>query len=437
VAGETAVKCPLCGYVSLVDTGACKKCGAGMTADSAADDIFSFEEMTAPSPVPSGDDGIREGAWRVEEGLEKGGQSPPKKPGPELIPPPPREKKSSPAPVEFPPPESAPPIEAEEDIFPTGAREPVASVDAVFDHIFDLGEPLPPAGFSGGEADAGVPEAGQRPVPPPATVDVVRPASPPASAQRAAETFAGSPPTGPAETRTERHPGEVDLNFDFLALDFEEAGLPPKKSEEAGPASQTAPTQPPARPEEKVSDGDREWRAPTLPFPPASSGAPLEDLDEVPERFRGEVPADFARRSGAFLVDNLVIALVTGLFVAGAGVGFYLRKVSLTWLAGNPWQLDAALPFLILTTLINGAYFMGYHALGGRTPGKRLFSLRLLETTGAEVTTGTALLRWLAAILSLAPAGLGFLWAILDRDRLTWHDRLTGTMVVREGGETS
>ena len=32
-----------------------------------------------------------------------------------------------------------------------------------------------------------------------------------------------------------------------------------------------------------------------------------------------------------------------------------------------------------------------------------------------------------AAILSWAPLGLGFLWQLWDKDKLAWHDRLSGT----------
>jgi len=35
------------------------------------------------------------------------------------------------------------------------------------------------------------------------------------------------------------------------------------------------------------------------------------------------------------------------------------------------------------------------------------------------------------ATLSLLLGGLGFWWAWLDRQRLTWHDRASGTRVVR------
>ncbi len=39
--------------------------------------------------------------------------------------------------------------------------------------------------------------------------------------------------------------------------------------------------------------------------------------------------------------------------------------------------------------------------------------------------------RFLVGIPSLLLGGLGFWWAWIDRDRLTWHDRASGTRMVR------
>ena len=39
--------------------------------------------------------------------------------------------------------------------------------------------------------------------------------------------------------------------------------------------------------------------------------------------------------------------------------------------------------------------------------------------------------RYTVASVSLGLAGLGFWWALVDRDRLTWHDRASGTRMIR------
>jgi len=40
--------------------------------------------------------------------------------------------------------------------------------------------------------------------------------------------------------------------------------------------------------------------------------------------------------------------------------------------------------------------------------------------------------RYAVGTASLLLGGAGFWWAWLDRDRLTWHDRISGTRLVRE-----
>jgi uncharacterized RDD family membrane protein YckC len=39
--------------------------------------------------------------------------------------------------------------------------------------------------------------------------------------------------------------------------------------------------------------------------------------------------------------------------------------------------------------------------------------------------------RYLIGNVSLLLGGLGFWWALLDRDKRTWHDRASGTRLVR------
>jgi len=45
--------------------------------------------------------------------------------------------------------------------------------------------------------------------------------------------------------------------------------------------------------------------------------------------------------------------------------------------------------------------------------------------------------RALVGYLSVAAAGLGFLWCIWDSEQQTWHDKVAGTVVVRTPKGTS
>lgn len=78
------------------------------------------------------------------------------------------------------------------------------------------------------------------------------------------------------------------------------------------------------------------------------------------------------------------------------------------------------------------AYFGLSWRRGGQTLGMRAWRLRVLRADGAALPSWGALaLRYLVTPLSLAAAGLGFLWSLIDHERRTWHDLASGTVLVR------
>lgn len=67
------------------------------------------------------------------------------------------------------------------------------------------------------------------------------------------------------------------------------------------------------------------------------------------------------------------------------------------------------------------------------TPGKMVLSLRIVDaTTGSAPSLGQYVGRYFAYFLSLIPLGLGFIWVAFDGRGQGWHDKLAGTVVVRE-----
>lgn len=82
---------------------------------------------------------------------------------------------------------------------------------------------------------------------------------------------------------------------------------------------------------------------------------------------------------------------------------------------------------------VTGAYAVLSWRRGGQTLGMRPWRLRVVDAGGGRPSTGALLRRYAVGTLSLLFAGAGFWWAWIDRDRLAWHDRASGTRVVREG----
>jgi len=77
------------------------------------------------------------------------------------------------------------------------------------------------------------------------------------------------------------------------------------------------------------------------------------------------------------------------------------------------------------------AYFGYSWTRAGETLGMLAWKIRVVRRDGSALRWRDALLRLAAATLSWLPAGLGYFWMLVDRDRLTWHDRLSRTLVIR------
>lgn len=82
--------------------------------------------------------------------------------------------------------------------------------------------------------------------------------------------------------------------------------------------------------------------------------------------------------------------------------------------------------------LVAGAYAVVSWRRGGQTLGMRPWRLRVVGPDGGNASTRALVRRYAAGTLSLLAAGAGFWWALFDRDRLTWHDRVSGTRLVRD-----
>ncbi len=132
------------------------------------------------------------------------------------------------------------------------------------------------------------------------------------------------------------------------------------------------------------------------------------------------------RRLAAIGYDCLLLialyVLVGALVVLPAGMLF-----------GVPEPASDALVRLLLQlllTLVTLGFFVGFWLHGGQTLGMRAWRVRVVRADGRPLHAGNALLRALGALLSWATLGLGFLWMLVDRDRLTWHDRISATRLV-------
>ncbi len=132
--------------------------------------------------------------------------------------------------------------------------------------------------------------------------------------------------------------------------------------------------------------------------------------------------ASLWRRLAAISYDALLLfsvlfcaTWVLVLLHGGAGFG-----------PGDPLHLL----YQITLWLLASVYFLWPWTHGGQTLGMRCWRLRLVGRDGDAVGWGRAGLRLLLVPVSLLPLGLGYLWALFDREGLAWHDRLSATRLI-------
>lgn len=156
---------------------------------------------------------------------------------------------------------------------------------------------------------------------------------------------------------------------------------------------------------------------------------------EVPTPIRGLPAAERAvalqghhagavSRFVAFLIDTTVAATLFTL-LTGLGVLALDRVVGVTWVAEDHRPLVAAL--LVAWQI---AYFAAPTALTGRTVGKAALGVRVVDPDGEPVGAWHALARTVFFPVSFLVFGMGFLLALVRRDRRMLHDLVGRTAVV-------
>ncbi len=117
-------------------------------------------------------------------------------------------------------------------------------------------------------------------------------------------------------------------------------------------------------------------------------------------------PAGFFPRAVSLFIDVFIFAVIEHLLFRGRVSG---------------------LPFAILFWAVYQAVFIKKK---GATPGMLIMKLRLIDlSTG--LAPKRAFWRGVLGVLSALPAGLGYIWAVWEKDHRTWHDLLTDTQVVQ------
>jgi len=122
----------------------------------------------------------------------------------------------------------------------------------------------------------------------------------------------------------------------------------------------------------------------------------------------------FWRRFAAIFIDIVAVGIVSSVLNALVFGGDAVRGNGLSTLLGLAYYL----------------YFWSSYG-HGQTPGSRVLGIRVVKTTGAELTLVEAFIRYVGFILSCIVIFIGVIWVAFDANKQGWHDKIAGTYVVK------
>ena len=143
-------------------------------------------------------------------------------------------------------------------------------------------------------------------------------------------------------------------------------------------------------------------------------------------------------RSYAFLIDfhiRVVLAFAWLLLASWATVGHLLPDPKAEGAASGgaaaAWLLAAVLPSVLIYALYHPVLEV---AMRGRTPGKRMVHVRLVDARGGVPTVGAILIRNVFRMVDALPAfyGVGLACAIFTSRRVRVGDLAAGTILVMD-----
>lgn len=131
------------------------------------------------------------------------------------------------------------------------------------------------------------------------------------------------------------------------------------------------------------------------------------------------------KRLFAFIIDGVILFFldfIIGLIIQPGG------KIN----AQFGISFDFTSPAKTLSNIINLLYFIGFTSLWGATLGKKVLGIKVIDIKTESVPSfGKVVLReTIGKIISAAVLGLGFIWAIFDKHKQGWHDKIAGTYVI-------
>jgi uncharacterized RDD family membrane protein YckC len=172
--------------------------------------------------------------------------------------------------------------------------------------------------------------------------------------------------------------------------------------------------------------GEGEWGS--LSFQQAKERERAPESDIYTDENVAPVPA----RIMAGIYDGMVMLAAFGVMaIAYAAMTRNLGADPVPESFGG-WAIYALLMFAVIVF-----YRSLFILAGGDSPGMRWAGLRLVTFDGDAPTVQDRFMRVAWGAFSTLPLGLGLLWALVDQERLTWHDLLSKTFPSPDSNSSS
>lgn len=88
------------------------------------------------------------------------------------------------------------------------------------------------------------------------------------------------------------------------------------------------------------------------------------------------------------------------------------------------------IPLVITLSVITFFFFSWFWIHGGQTLGLKTWRLRVIDTDFNPISWQQSSIRFFVAIISAGFFGIGFFWSFFHKERKTWHDIVSKTVVV-------
>jgi len=167
---------------------------------------------------------------------------------------------------------------------------------------------------------------------------------------------------------------------------------------------------------------------------PAEKNPPMEILvgsphQDAAEDYSGKGELFYAplnRRLLAGLTDALILFVGAALF---GGIFWYSMTRFCDHTSLIPFDIAI---FGLVAVIVVFAYFAIFTALTSATPGLSMMGCEIRNLQGEHPTLGESLWRAFGILVSMSALMVGFIWAYVDSDNLTWHDRMSDTIITEQ-----